>query len=78
MVRVTVDPKTADVPAGSTLRFTASVSGDSTNAGVTWKTSSGKIDPTGLYTSTSGPQTAVTITATSVADTTKSDTATVS
>jgi hypothetical protein len=64
-----------------TANFTATVSNDSQNMGVTWAASSGSIASTGLLTATytapdivAGLPSSVTITATSVADTSKSGT----
>ncbi len=78
-VGVTVAPPTASLDGGETQQCTATVL-NATNQAVTWKvTGLGSIGTQGLYT---GPalvpsQTTVTITATSVADPTKSGTATV-
>jgi len=82
---VTVSPKLAEVAAGvQNQSFTATLTGGGTAAGVTWSvdgvvngnTTVGAISSSGVY---SAPATAGThtITATSVADTSKSDTATV-
>src|SRR2546426_719116 len=80
------------IPAGSTNAFTATVSNDSGNKGVTWSVSCasgqcGTISPTatpsGTSTTYTAPATApasdlsVTVRATSAADTSKSDSATV-
>jgi hypothetical protein len=76
-IAVVISPKTVDV--STTQQFTASVTG-TTNLAVTWSVAGGNangtITSTGLYTA---PSTAGTyqVTATSVADPTKSDTATV-
>ena len=86
VVGITVGPATATVSPGATQQFTASVTNAMNNA-ITWSTSGtgctgsgcGTISPRGLYTAplaVSGPLT-VTLTATSVADDTKSATATV-
>ncbi len=83
---VNVSPKTAPVSVGTTQLFTATVSG-TTNTGVTWKAGGGvggnstvgTISTTGLYKaplSIPSPAT-VPVTAVSQADTTKSDSATV-
>ena len=77
VVSVAVSPKTVNLTVGDTQVFTAAVSGTA-NAGVTWSvnTGGGTISSAGVYTA---PETAgtYTVTVTSVADTTKSDTATV-
>jgi len=75
------------VDVGTTLQLTASVSNDADNRGVTWTLSGagcsgascGTISPTGLYTAplTAPVQPAVTVTAASVTDYTKSASATV-
>ena len=80
-VSVSVTPSKVTVPTGSTQRFVASVTGVNGNPAVTWTLSRnlGKIDKTGLYTPPAfvgGWQTVV-VTATSVADPTKSASATV-
>lgn len=76
-VSVAVAPKTATVPSSGTATFTAAVLG-STNTAVSWTATLGSVSSTGVYTA---PFTLVqetdTITATSKADGTKSDTATV-
>jgi len=74
-VAVSVSPKTANLQAGGTQTFTATVTGTS-NTSVTWTATGGSITQGGLYTAPSAAGT-YTVTATSVADTTKSDTATV-
>jgi Bacterial Ig-like domain (group 2) len=81
---VGISPATATVGSGQTQQFTATVTG-TTNTGVTWSvdgvaggnTTVGTINTSGLYTA---PSTAAahTVTATSVADTTKSANAAVS
>lgn len=65
-VKVTVTPNGATAVAGSTVQFSAAVSG-TTNKNVTWSTSAGTITSSGLLTAPSTAQT-VTVTATSVAD----------
>ncbi len=74
-VHVTVSPATATVQAGGQQTFTASVTG-SANTAVTWTATGGTIASTGVYTAgaTAGN---FTVTATSVADPTKSATAAV-
>jgi len=86
VVSITVGPATATVSPGATQQFTASIT-KAMNTAVTWSlsgtgcpgSSCGTITPQGLYTAPSavnGPL-KVTVTATSVADDTKSATATV-
>jgi hypothetical protein len=76
-VVVSVTPDSATVASGGSTQFSAAVSNTS-NAAVTWKASAGTISGAGLYTGpTVGVSTAATITATSVADSKKSDTASV-
>lgn len=82
-ISVTVSPATATVASGATTQFTATVTGDSSNAGVTWSVSSssatpGSIDATGKYTAPSvTAATTATVVATSKTDTTKTGSATV-
>ncbi len=75
VVAVAVSPASASVSAGATFQFTASVTG-SANTAVTWSTTGGTVSASGLYTA---PATAgtCTVTATSVADPTKSALSTV-
>ena len=74
-VVVTVSPATASVPSAGTLQFTALVSNTS-NVAVTWSASSGSISSNGLYQApTVTVNTNATVTATSVADATKSGSA---
>jgi hypothetical protein len=73
---VTVSPATSSLATGGTAQFSATVSGTNTNKSVTWKAALGTITSAGAYTAPANPGTD-TITATSVADTTKSGTATV-
>jgi Putative Ig domain len=76
-VVVTLTPATATVPAAGTAQFTALVSNTS-NVAVTWSASPGTISSAGLYQApTVNVNTAATVTATSVADPTKSATASV-
>jgi len=74
-IAVTVAPTTANVQVGKTQQFTATVTG-TTNLGVNWTATAGTISATGLFTA---PTTTglVTVTASSVADTTKSASASV-
>jgi hypothetical protein len=69
-VVVSISPSAASVTAGGTQQFSANVIGTS-NIGVMWSASGGTISSTGLYTagSTAG---SYTVTATSVADSSKS------
>jgi hypothetical protein len=76
-IAVTVVPATATVAPGGTNQFTAQVSNSSDNA-VTWTATQGTVSTTGLYTAPAGTSiTAATVTASSVADPTKSASATV-
>lgn len=85
-VSVTMSPKTASVQAGLTKQFTATVANTS-NTAVTWQVNSvtggnftvGTVSASGLYTAptTVPASNPVTVKAISVADNTKSDTATV-
>jgi hypothetical protein len=79
-IAVAVSPATASLHANQTQQFTSSVTYTG-NTAVTWSISpsSGTISNTGLYTSPNviTSQQSVTVTATSVADTTKSGSATV-
>ncbi len=75
-----MNPPSATIVAGATTLFAATVSG-STDTGVTWSItpSTGSISSSGLYTAPASVASPVTVTvrATSVADSTKSATATV-
>jgi len=76
-VTVAVSPKTPTVASGATQQFTAVVS-NASNTTVTWTASSGTVTATGLFTApTVTANTEVTVTATLIADNTKSDFATV-
>ncbi|MGD0267831.1 MAG: putative Ig domain-containing protein, partial [Candidatus Sulfotelmatobacter sp.] len=76
-VTVTVSPSTATVVSAGTLQFTALVMNTS-NSAVTWSASTGTISSSGLYQAPSvTASTKATITATSVDDTAKSGTASV-
>ncbi len=86
VIQIAVTPVSATLSAGQSQTFTATVTGTS-NAQVTWQvngsagggTSVGTITSTGLYTAPATvPSSAVTITAVSSADSTKSASATVS
>jgi hypothetical protein len=72
---VGVSPKSAGVMVNGTVQFTAAV-GDVNNQAVTWSASGGTVSPTGSYTAPSAPGT-FTVTATSVADNTRTDYASV-
>lgn len=74
-VAVSVSPTTASINTGATQQFTATVTG-SANTSVTWSTSGGTIDTSGLYTAP-GVAGTYTVTATSQADGTKQASATV-
>jgi len=74
-VAVSVSPDAASVQVGQTWQFTPTVTG-TTNTAVTWSASGGSISNSGLYTAPASAGTFV-VTATSVADTTKSASATV-
>ena len=77
-ISVTISPTSASVASGGTEQFTATVTGGS-NTAVTWTTSAGTISTSGLLSLVGvAAGTNVTVTATSVADTTKSASATVS
>jgi len=82
-ISVSVSPATANLYGGQTKQFSATVSNDPTNAGVTWSitptTGAGTLSATGLYTAPASitAQQNVTVTATSIADGTKTGTATV-
>ena len=75
-VAVSVSPGTASLTPSATQQFTATVTG-TTSTGVTWSATGGVVSSSGLYTA---PATAGTfaVTATSVADPTKSASASVS
>ncbi len=74
-VSVSVTPASANVQGGGTQQFTATVSGTS-NTAVTWHANVGTINSSGVYTAPTTAGTA-TVTATSLADPTRSATATV-
>jgi hypothetical protein len=75
VVNVTVSPNPASLTAGQSQQFTATVTGSS-NTAVTWSATGGTINAAGLFTAgaTAG---SFSVKATSVADTTRSGTATV-
>ncbi len=72
-VQVTVSPKSVTLAPNGTQTFTASVTGSS-NTSVTWSATGGTITSSGVFTAGSTAGT-FSVTATSVADNTKSDTA---
>ncbi len=69
-ISVSLSPSTTSLTTGGTQQFTGSVTGTS-NTGVTWSASGGTISSTGLYTAGSAAG-SYTVTATSVADSSKS------
>jgi hypothetical protein len=73
---VTVSPTTASSVTSGTLQFSAAVQGTSSNTSVTWKALQGTITSTGVYTAPAKAATD-TVTATSVADPTRSASATI-
>jgi hypothetical protein len=76
-ISVSVVPSSAQLPVGGTQLFTANVSGGSGNTNVTWAANGGgDITPGGLYTAPNAPGMYI-VTATSVEDTSKSGSATV-
>ena len=77
-ITVTVTPATATIAQGGTQQFNA-VLANTTNQNVTWTASAGTVSASGLYTApaTVASPLSVTITAKSVADTSKTGTATV-
>jgi hypothetical protein len=83
-ISVSVTPATVTVAQGATQQFSATVSNDAKNAGVTWSLApvvapalTGTISATGLYTPPTTPGGTDTVIATSVTDPTKSGTAVV-
>ena len=74
-VAVSISPASASLATSGTQQFTATVTG-STNTSVAWSATGGSISSSGLYTAPSTAGT-YTVTATSVADSTKSASATV-
>jgi hypothetical protein len=73
---VTVSPKVVSMAPSAKTQFTAAIQGSTTNSAVTWTASIGSISSTGIFTAPATGGTS-TIMATSVADPTKSATATV-
>jgi chitodextrinase len=79
-ISVTISPKRGGLTISQTMPFTATVTNDVGSAGVTWTASSGSFSTQSTSAATyAAPNTAgvVTVTATSVADVTKSATATI-
>ncbi len=71
-VRISLSPTSLTLPSNQHKQFTASVSGTS-NTAVTWSATAGSVDASGVFTApVVTAQTSVTVTATSVADPTKS------
>jgi hypothetical protein len=80
VTNVVVSPSTATVAASATQSFTAAVSGTfSPSQAVTWSTTAGSINSSGLFTAPAGTGSTqtITITATSVQDGSRTGTATV-
>jgi len=78
IVEITISPSTAAIVAGGTVQFQATVK-NASNTAVQWTSSQGNVSGNGLFTApklTAGATLA--ITATSVADSTKSATASIS
>jgi uncharacterized protein YjdB len=73
---VAITPVTASAAPGGKVQFTATIHGTTTNDSVNWTTSTGTITAAGLYTAPAGA-TVSTVTATSLADPTKSASAVV-
>src|SRR6202167_6658183 len=71
---ITVSPAAASPSAGAKIQFAAAIQGTTTNNSVRWSASIGAITSAGMF-SAPATQGAGTITATSVADPTKSATA---
>jgi hypothetical protein len=72
-VSVTIDPSSASLQTGSPQQFSSTVTG-STNTSVTWAATGGRVSSTGLYTAGNAAG-SFSVTATSVADTSKYATA---
>jgi hypothetical protein len=76
-VKVSVSPTSATLSSDQKQQFTAAIAGTS-NTAVTWSTTAGSINATGLYTApTVSSSTNVVVTATSIADSTKSASSTI-
>jgi parallel beta helix pectate lyase-like protein len=74
---ITVLPASASPAPNAKMQFTASIQGATTNESVTWTASIGSITASGLYTAPPNSGTIGIVTATSIADPTKSASATV-
>lgn len=74
-VTITIAPTTKSLVEGATQQFTATV-GNATNTAVTWTSTAGTVTPTGLFTAGATPMNG-SVTATSVADPTKSASASI-
>ena len=75
VITITINPTSASLAAGNTQGFSATVTGTS-NSGVTWTATGGTISSSGMYTAGSTVGT-YSVTATSVAETSKTAKATV-
>ena len=76
-ITVAISPTTATLYSGGTQQFTATVSG-TMNTALTWSATTGAVTASGLYTAPSvSAKTTAYVTVTSVADTTKKATATI-
>jgi len=76
-ISVTVSPNNTTLTSGNTQQFSAAVQGTS-NTAVTWSASAGSVSSGGMFTAPTVTSTSnATVTATSVADTTKKSSATV-
>ncbi|HSY01159.1 MAG TPA: glycoside hydrolase family 44 protein [Acidobacteriaceae bacterium] len=75
--KIVVGPGMPTVFIGASQQFTATVSGEGTNTGVTWSVDAGTITSGGLYQSPYPAPATATVTATSTADTTLSGSTTV-
>jgi hypothetical protein len=69
-INVSVSPSTVTLQSGQSKQFTSAVTGTSNNS-VTWTAVLGSISPSGIYTAPTGGQTQDTVSAISVADSTK-------
>jgi hypothetical protein len=77
-IGISISPGSATLSSGTTAQFQATVT-NAANTAVTWMASAGTVSPSGLFTApTVTSNTSVQLTATSVADTTKSASASIS
>jgi hypothetical protein len=77
-ITVSVSPTTATLIGGASATFTATLTNDTANAGVSWTATTGTITSAGVYTAPAViTATSATVTATSKTDTTKTSTATI-